>query len=219
PGLGPARIPRRAREPAGDRPRQMEDRNPDDGHRVPPGGPGGAPERAGAAHRRNRALARRRAHARHGLGLSAPWPRFHARQARRQGGGMKIFGLAGWSGAGKTSLMVRLLPELVARGITVSTMKHAHHAFDVDQPGKDSYEHRRAGATEVLVTSEKRWALMHELRGAPEAEMEALVARMTPVDLLLIEGFKHHAHDKLEVFRRAVGKPLLCVSDPRVVAV
>jgi len=132
---------------------------------------------------------------------------------------MKIFGLAGWSGAGKTSLMVRLLPELVARGITVSTMKHAHHAFDVDQPGKDSYEHRRAGATEVLVTSEKRWALMHELRGAPEAEMEALVARMTPVDLLLIEGFKHHAHDKLEVFRRAVGKPLLCVSDPRVVAV
>ena len=132
---------------------------------------------------------------------------------------MKIFGLAGWSGAGKTSLMVRLLPELVSRGLSVSTMKHAHHAFDVDQPGKDSYEHRQAGATEVLVTSEKRWALMHELRGGPEAEMEALVARMTPVDLLLIEGFKHHAHDKLEVYRRAVGKPLLCVSDPRVVAV
>jgi molybdopterin-guanine dinucleotide biosynthesis protein B len=132
---------------------------------------------------------------------------------------MKVFGLAGWSGAGKTSLMVRLLPVLVSRGLSVSTMKHAHHAFDVDKPGKDSYEHRQAGATEVLVTSEKRWALMHELRGGPEAEMEALVARMTPVDLLLIEGFKHHAHDKLEVYRRAVGKPLLCVSDPRVVAV
>ena len=132
---------------------------------------------------------------------------------------MKIFGLAGWSGSGKTSLMVRLVPELVGRGLTVSTMKHAHHAFDVDTPGKDSYEHRQAGATEVLVTSANRWALMHELRGAPEARMEDLVARMTPVDLLLIEGFKHHAHDKLEVFRRDVGKPLLCVSDPRVVAV
>jgi molybdopterin-guanine dinucleotide biosynthesis protein B len=132
---------------------------------------------------------------------------------------MKIFGLAGWSGAGKTSLMVRLLPELTGRGLSVSTMKHAHHAFDVDKPGKDSFEHRQAGATEVLVTSANRWALMHELRGAPEAEMEALVARMTPVDLLLIEGFKHHAHDKLEIFRRDVGKPLLCVSDPRIVAV
>lgn len=132
---------------------------------------------------------------------------------------MKIFGLAGWSGSGKTSLMVRLLPELAGRGLRVSTMKHAHHAFDVDTPGKDSYEHRQAGATEVLVTSANRWALMHELRGAPEARMEDLVARMTPVDLLLIEGFKHHAHDKLEVFRRGVGKPLLCVTDPRVVAV
>jgi molybdopterin-guanine dinucleotide biosynthesis protein B len=132
---------------------------------------------------------------------------------------MKIFGLAGWSGAGKTSLMVRLLPELVGRGLMVSTMKHAHHAFDVDTPGKDSYEHRQAGASEVLVTSANRWALMHELRGAPEAQIETLVARMTPVDLLLIEGFKNHAHDKLEIFRRDVGKPLLCASDPRVVAV
>ncbi|HEY7608560.1 MAG TPA: molybdopterin-guanine dinucleotide biosynthesis protein B [Alphaproteobacteria bacterium] len=132
---------------------------------------------------------------------------------------MKIFGLAGWSGAGKTSLMVRLLPELVGRKVTVSTMKHAHHAFDVDQPGKDSFEHRQAGASEVLVTSANRWALMHELRGAPEAQLEELVARMTPVDLLLIEGFKHHPHDKLEIFRREVGKPLLCVADARVVAV
>jgi len=132
---------------------------------------------------------------------------------------MKIFGLAGWSGAGKTSLVVRLLPELIGRGLSVSTMKHAHHAFDVDMPGKDSYEHRQAGASEVLVTSANRWALMHELRGAPEAQLEELIARMTPVDLLLIEGFKHHPHDKLEVFRRDVGKPLLCVGDPRVVAV
>jgi molybdopterin-guanine dinucleotide biosynthesis protein B len=97
-------------------------------------------------------------------------------------------------------------------------MKHAHHAFDVDTPGKDSYEHRAAGATEVLVASTNRWALMHELRGAPEASIEELVQHMTPVDLLLIEGFKHHPHDKLEVFRRAVGKPLLAADDARVVA-
>ncbi len=132
---------------------------------------------------------------------------------------MKIFGLAGWSGSGKTTLMTRLLPELVRRGITVSTMKHAHHEFDVDQPGKDSFEHRRAGATEVLVTSARRWALMHELRDRPEAAIEDLVRHMTPVDLLLIEGFKAHAHDKLEVHRPSVGKPLLCREDKRVVAV
>ncbi len=132
---------------------------------------------------------------------------------------MKIFGLAGWSGSGKTTLMVRLIPELVARGITVSTMKHAHHAFDVDQPGKDSYEHRAAGATEVMVSSAARWALMHELRGAPESSVEALIAHMTPVDLLIVEGFKHHPHPKLEVHRPALGKPLLCVGDPHVVAV
>lgn len=132
---------------------------------------------------------------------------------------MKIFGLAGWSGAGKTSLIVRLMPELVGRGLAVSTMKHAHHAFDIDTPGKDSYQHRQAGATEVLVTSANRWALMHEHRGAPEATVEELIAHMTPVDLLIIEGFKHHAHDKLEVFRHGVGKPLLCLDDPRIVAV
>jgi len=132
---------------------------------------------------------------------------------------MKIFGLAGWSGSGKTTLMVKLLPELVRRGIAVSTMKHAHHAFDVDQPGKDSYEHRRAGATEVLVSSSRRWALMHELRDQPEAAVADLVRHMTPVDLLLIEGFKTHPHDKLEVHRPSVGKPLLCREDPRVVAV
>ena len=132
---------------------------------------------------------------------------------------MKIFGLAGWSGSGKTNLLVRLVPELIGRGLSVSTMKHAHHDFDIDRPGKDSYEHRQAGATEVVVTSARRWALMHELRAAPEASVEELVAHMTPVDLLLIEGFKRHAHDKLEVFRREIGKPLLCLEDPRVAAV
>lgn len=132
---------------------------------------------------------------------------------------MKIFGLAGWSGSGKTTLMVKLLPELVRRGIAVSTMKHAHHNFDVDKPGKDSYEHRLAGATEVLVASDRRWALMHELRDRPEATVELLVRHMTPVDLLIIEGFKAHAHDKLEVHRPSVGKPLLCREDKRVVAV
>ena len=132
---------------------------------------------------------------------------------------MKVFGLAGWSGSGKTTLMVRLLPELTGRGLTVSTMKHAHHTFEIDRPGKDSYAHRAAGAREVLVTSARRWALMHELDGAPEPTMDELIGRMAPVDLLLVEGFKAHAYDKLEVYRRAVGKPLLCLDDPHVVAV
>jgi molybdopterin-guanine dinucleotide biosynthesis protein B len=132
---------------------------------------------------------------------------------------MQRFGIAGWSGSGKTTLLVRLLPELVRRGITVSTVKHAHHGFDTDVPGKDSYEHRRAGATEVLVSSVNRWALVHEHRGAPETAFEDLMSRMTPVDLVLIEGFKSAAHDKLEVHRPSVGKPLLCTADPRVVAV
>lgn len=132
---------------------------------------------------------------------------------------MRVFGLAGWSGSGKTTLLVRLIPALVARGISVSTIKHAHHGFDVDRPGKDSHAHREAGAREVLVSSANRFALMHELRGAPEPTVAELVARMSPVDLLLIEGFKHHAHDKLEVHRPAIGKPLLAASDPRVVAV
>ena len=132
---------------------------------------------------------------------------------------MKIFGLAGWSGSGKTTLLVKLLRELTRRGLTVSTIKHAHHDFDVDQPGKDSFEHRAAGASEVMVSSARRWALMHELRGAPESTLEELVRRMSPVDLLIVEGFKAHAHDKLEVHRASLGKPLLSPSDPHVVAV
>ena len=132
---------------------------------------------------------------------------------------MRIFGLAGWSGSGKTTLMTALIPEFVARGISVSTLKHAHHAFDVDQPGKDSWRHRQAGAHEVLVSSQNRWALMHELRGAPEPSFEELVRRISPVDLLLIEGFKRHPHPKIEVYRPSLGKPPLHPEDPYVVAI
>src|ERR1700688_1024127 len=132
---------------------------------------------------------------------------------------MKLFGLAGWSGSGKTTLVRGLLPELGRRGLAVSTIKHAHHSFDVDQPGKDSYEHRRAGAAEVLVSSAARWALMHELRGAAEPSLDELLARLSPVDLVIVEGFKGHRHDKLEVYRAALAKPLLCREDASVVAV
>jgi molybdopterin-guanine dinucleotide biosynthesis adapter protein len=132
---------------------------------------------------------------------------------------MRIFGLAGWSGSGKTTLMTALIPEFVARGLSVSTIKHAHHAFDVDQPGKDSWRHRQAGASEVMVVSEHRWALMHELRGAPEPGLDELVPRITSVDLLLVEGFKHHPHPKIEVYRPALGKPPLHPDDRYIVAV
>ncbi len=131
---------------------------------------------------------------------------------------MKTFGIVGWSNSGKTTLLIGLVTELVRRGWRVSTMKHGHHDFDVDKPGKDSYRHRQAGATEVLVSSAKRWALMHELRGAPETRMEDLLAHMSPVDLVLAEGFKTHRHDKLEVHRPHLGHPLICVDDPTVVA-
>ena len=131
----------------------------------------------------------------------------------------KIFGLAGWSGSGKTTLMRALIPALTGRGLRVSTLKHAHHAFDVDQPGKDSYEHREAGATEVLVASAERWALMHELRGAPEPTTAQLIELMNPVDIVLIEGFKQEDHDKIEVHRPSLGKPLLCPDDPHIVVV
>jgi len=132
---------------------------------------------------------------------------------------MKIMGIVGWSGSGKTSLMVALLPVLREHGLKVSTMKHAHHAFDVDTPGKDSFLHREAGASEVLVVTGSRWVLMHESRDEPEPTIEALIERMTPVDLLLIEGFKTHSHPKLEIHRPAEGRPLLCAQDPEIVAV
>ena len=131
---------------------------------------------------------------------------------------MKLFGIAGWSGSGKTTLVVRLLPELIGRGLTVSTIKHAHHRFDIDTPGKDSYEHRKAGAAEVLVSSRHRWALMHENGDMPEPTLDELVKGMSPVDLVLVEGFKSEQMDKLEVHRPAIGKTLLCDSDPRIVA-
>src|SRR5689334_14732839 len=132
---------------------------------------------------------------------------------------MRVFGVVGWSGSGKTTLLVRLIPELTRRGVRVSTVKHAHHAFDVDKPGKDSWEHRQAGATEVMISSAARWALMHEHRGAPEATLEELLERMSPVDLVLVEGFKRHRHKKLEVHRPSVGKPLIAPEDPDIVAV
>lgn len=132
---------------------------------------------------------------------------------------MKVFGLAGWSGSGKTTLAIKLIPALVARGVAVSTIKHAHHSFDIDHPGKDSYEHRQAGATEVMVASGERWALMRELRGAAELSIEDLIARMSPVDLVLVEGFKREPHDKLEVFRAALRRAPLCRRDPRIVAI
>jgi len=131
----------------------------------------------------------------------------------------RVLGLAGWSGSGKTTLLERLIPALTARGLTISTLKHAHHAFDLDTPGKDSFRHRAAGASEVLVASAQRWALQHELRGAPEPSSRELLARMTPVDLVLIEGFKREGHEKLEVHRPALGKPPLWPDDPRIVAV
>jgi len=132
---------------------------------------------------------------------------------------MHVFGLAGWSRAGKTTLLRRLIPELRRRGLRVSTLKHAHHSFDVDQPGKDSWEHREAGAEQVLVASAARWALMHELRGADEPALASLLAHMTPVDLVLIEGFKRENHPKMEVHRVANGKRLLHPDDPSIVAV
>ena len=132
---------------------------------------------------------------------------------------MRVIGLAGWSGSGKTTLLRRLIPALVEQGVRVSTVKHAHHGFDVDQPGKDSWEHRQAGAQEVLVSSASRWALMHESRGDPEPDLAELLMRLSPVDLVLIEGFKRGGQPKLEVFRSAVGKPLLHPEDPSVVAI
>lgn len=132
---------------------------------------------------------------------------------------MKVFGFAGHSGSGKTTLLRRLIPVLTARGLTVSTIKHAHHGFDVDTPGKDSHTHREAGATEVMVSSAARWALMHENRDAPEATLDDLLARMSPVDLVLIEGFKREGHDKMEIVRGADDAAVLSRSDTRIVAI
>jgi molybdopterin-guanine dinucleotide biosynthesis protein MobB len=132
---------------------------------------------------------------------------------------VKVYGIVGWKNAGKTGLMERLVAEIAGRGLRVSTVKHAHHTFDIDQPGKDSHRHRQAGATEVLLASAHRWALMHENRGAPEPPLEALLALMAPVDLVLVEGYKRDAHPKVEAFRAVTGNPLIARDDPTVRAV
>ncbi|MCA6125643.1 molybdopterin-guanine dinucleotide biosynthesis protein B [Bradyrhizobium sp. WSM 1704] len=132
---------------------------------------------------------------------------------------MRVIGLAGWSGAGKTTLLSRVIPHLLERGLRVSVIKHAHHEFDVDRPGKDSWVHRQSGATEVLVSSARRWALMHELRGAGEPHLPELLAKMARVDLVVVEGFKREPINKIEVYRAANGKPLLFADDRRVVGI
>lgn len=132
---------------------------------------------------------------------------------------MNLYGVVGWKNAGKTGLMERLVTEISGRGFSVSTVKHAHHVFDVDQPGKDSYRHRQAGATEVLLASRKRFALMHELRDAPEPTLDDLLAKLSPVDLVLIEGYKRDAHPKVEAHRAETGNPLIAPDDPTIRAV
>jgi molybdopterin-guanine dinucleotide biosynthesis protein B len=132
----------------------------------------------------------------------------------------KVLGVVGWSGSGKTTLITKLIPVLAGRGLRVATLKHAHHAFDVDQPGKDSYEHRKAGASEVIVSSSRRWVQMHEVGNEPEATLADLLKRLSPCDLVLIEGFKTERHPKMEVFRKAADKsPPLHPDDNRIVAI
>jgi len=132
---------------------------------------------------------------------------------------MKLYGVTGWKNAGKTGLMERLVAEITSRGLTVSTVKHAHHATEIDHPGRDSHRHREAGAREVIVASPVRWALMHELRGAPEPPLADLLARLAPVDLILVEGYKRARHPKVEAHRPATGNPLLAPDNPTIRAV
>jgi molybdopterin-guanine dinucleotide biosynthesis protein B len=134
-------------------------------------------------------------------------------------GTTRVIGLAGWSGSGKTTLISKVLPRLIGRGLRVSTLKHAHHGFDLDKPGKDSFVHRAAGATEVIISSAKRWAILHELREEEEWDLGALLAKMSPVDLVMVEGFKRDAFPKVEIHRAENGKPLLHPDDPHIVAV
>jgi molybdopterin-guanine dinucleotide biosynthesis protein MobB len=132
---------------------------------------------------------------------------------------VRLYGVTGWKNAGKTGLMERLVAEIAARGYSVSTVKHAHHSFDVDHPGKDSHRHRVAGATEVLLSSRNRFALMHEMRGADEWPLEALLEMLAPVDLVLVEGYKRDRHPKIEAFRTETGQPLIAAGDPAIRAV
>jgi molybdopterin-guanine dinucleotide biosynthesis adapter protein len=132
---------------------------------------------------------------------------------------MKVIGLAGWSGAGKTTLLARIIPHFLKEGLRVSVIKHAHHSFDVDVPGKDSWVHRQSGAAEVLVSSGQRWALMHELRGTAEPRLPELLKKLSPVDLVVVEGFKSEPHRKIEVHRAANGKAMLFPDDPAIVGI
>ncbi|MCH2094838.1 MAG: molybdopterin-guanine dinucleotide biosynthesis protein B [Rhodobacteraceae bacterium] len=132
---------------------------------------------------------------------------------------MKVYGVTGWKNAGKTGLMERLVTEITGRGITVSTVKHAHHTFDVDHPGKDSHRHRLAGANEVLLASRNRFALMHELRGQDEPTLEELLTKLAPVDLVLVEGYKRDRHPKIEAFRAETGNALIAPGDPTIRAI
>ncbi len=130
---------------------------------------------------------------------------------------MKVFGIVGWKNSGKTTLTERLVSEISAMGFSVSTVKHAHHSFDVDQPGKDSHRHRRAGASEVMLASSDRWALMHEHRGGPEPDLGELLAHMSAVDLVLVEGFKAGPHKKIETRRETVAQPAIALDDKTIV--
>ncbi len=132
---------------------------------------------------------------------------------------MRVIGLAGWSGSGKTTLITKVIPVLIRRGFKVATIKHAHHEFDIDRPGKDSWLHREAGASEVIVSSGRRWALVHELRSEPEPTLMELLAKLSPADFVIVEGFKRHAYPKLEIYRSAVGKPLIYPEDDCIVAI
>ena len=132
---------------------------------------------------------------------------------------MRVFGVTGWKNSGKTGLMERLVSEITARGFTVSTLKHAHHSFDVDHAGKDSYRHREAGASQVILASRSRWALMAELRDAEEPSLDTLMGKLDPVDLVLVEGYKREGHDKIEAHRAATGQPLIAPTDETIVAV
>jgi molybdopterin-guanine dinucleotide biosynthesis adapter protein len=131
----------------------------------------------------------------------------------------RVLGLVGWSGSGKTTLITKLIPLLVKRGVRIATLKHAHHSFDVDKPGKDSYEHRKAGASEVMISSSQRWVQMHELDGGAEATLIQLLRRLSPCDLILVEGYKSEKHTKIEVFRQAAGKEPLYPGDKHIVAI
>lgn len=132
---------------------------------------------------------------------------------------MKIFGVTGWKNSGKTGLMERLITEFTKRGLTVSSIKHAHHSFDIDHPGRDSYRHRDAGAQQVLLASRNRWALMHELRDEDEPQLIDLLKKLSPVDLVLIEGYKRDRHPKIEAHRKETGQPLIAPDDDTIIAV